>query len=371
MIRRHDNEKGFTLLELLIVIALIGTLVSIAVPAFGGKINEAKITTDQANVRNAQAAAIAQYMAAGGAGSRTYYFNAGTGMAQEDPASPAISGYGQYDKNDKADVIGASGTPNQGGEAGYVKVAISDNGSVSMSWANGLPYTGRTVMEAASYAVMSTAQRIQLDQILLDSITAKLQSMTYREIIDLFFYQKDGKYYLKDAGLNKEVWGGRTCLTLAASFINNDNSVNASKNAIYSPELFQAIGYDMNADGSPSYGSYIITSVEDGYSEKSKKPAYVKVDLGREVVVGNNKDGFTLSSNVTSKLDGKATGAYAYVNGGNGEHYQFLTHEYRKPNCKDNKGHDWQATGATAESLDGTGTVHEYACSKCGGRKYA
>lgn len=54
---KKTNKKGFTLAELLIVIAIIAILIAIAIPAFGGALDNAKIQTDHANMRSAYAMA--------------------------------------------------------------------------------------------------------------------------------------------------------------------------------------------------------------------------------------------------------------------------------------------------------------------------
>ncbi len=46
------NEKGFTLSELLIVVAIVVVLVIIAIPVFSGQLHKSRVATDMANVRS-------------------------------------------------------------------------------------------------------------------------------------------------------------------------------------------------------------------------------------------------------------------------------------------------------------------------------
>ena len=56
MIKRIREEKGgFTLAELLIVVAIVMVLVAIAVPVFAGSMDSANASTDEANVRSGYA----------------------------------------------------------------------------------------------------------------------------------------------------------------------------------------------------------------------------------------------------------------------------------------------------------------------------
>ena len=50
------NNKGFTLAELLIVVAIIAVLVAIAIPVFTSRLEQSRETTDIANLRSAYAA---------------------------------------------------------------------------------------------------------------------------------------------------------------------------------------------------------------------------------------------------------------------------------------------------------------------------
>lgn len=49
--KRKNNKKAFTLIELIVVIAIIGVLVAILVPTMTGFVNEAKQSTADANAR--------------------------------------------------------------------------------------------------------------------------------------------------------------------------------------------------------------------------------------------------------------------------------------------------------------------------------
>ena len=61
------NKKGFTLAELLIVVAIIAVLVAIAIPVFSGALTKAQEAADEANVRAAYAQAVTDYLLDGDA----------------------------------------------------------------------------------------------------------------------------------------------------------------------------------------------------------------------------------------------------------------------------------------------------------------
>jgi type IV pilus assembly protein PilA len=59
---KKNNKKGFTLAELLIVVAIIAVLVAIAIPVFSAQLEKSRESTDLANVRSAYASLTAEWL---------------------------------------------------------------------------------------------------------------------------------------------------------------------------------------------------------------------------------------------------------------------------------------------------------------------
>ncbi len=62
LMKNWSSKKGFTLGELLIVVAIIGVLVSISIPIFTNQLKKARLATNEANARTAYAAASAKFI---------------------------------------------------------------------------------------------------------------------------------------------------------------------------------------------------------------------------------------------------------------------------------------------------------------------
>lgn len=61
-IAKLNSKKGFTLMEMLIVVAIIAVLVAIAIPTFSGAITKAQEGADVANIRAAYAEITMKYL---------------------------------------------------------------------------------------------------------------------------------------------------------------------------------------------------------------------------------------------------------------------------------------------------------------------
>lgn len=79
---KKNNKKGFTLAELLIVVAIIAVLTAIAIPIFTGQLNKSKYSSDLANARSIYSELSADYLANGG--TQTSKFGTETGPTKTD-----------------------------------------------------------------------------------------------------------------------------------------------------------------------------------------------------------------------------------------------------------------------------------------------
>ena len=80
--RKMKNKKGFTLMEMLIVVAIIAILIAIAIPTFANSLNKARVATDEANIRSGYATVMATVLTddsfnveGGTTGTKVFYLN--------------------------------------------------------------------------------------------------------------------------------------------------------------------------------------------------------------------------------------------------------------------------------------------------------
>ena len=60
--KRKSGKKGFTLMEMLIVVAIIGILIAIMIPTFNNALTKTRISADEANLRSYYAEVVADHM---------------------------------------------------------------------------------------------------------------------------------------------------------------------------------------------------------------------------------------------------------------------------------------------------------------------
>lgn len=143
MLKKRLNKKGFTLAELLIVVAIIAVLVAVSIPIFTSRLEKARETTDIANMRAAKGDASTAYMAqdetleigasyAKAKSTVTVLYDADNGKLVA--AGSNVKGYGQGTaadgKSDYTDYY-----PNANYVDGIIQVVVDNaNGTVTVSW---------------------------------------------------------------------------------------------------------------------------------------------------------------------------------------------------------------------------------------------
>lgn len=134
--KKLKKSGGFTLIEMLIVVAIIAILVAVSIPMVGSALEKARVATDQANERAAKGAAMVEYLTEGETEDATYLYDAENGavIKQGAGAASTVTAYGQCSKH----------------KGGYVQVEITaatdtTDMTVEVTWAG----TGITDTENA------------------------------------------------------------------------------------------------------------------------------------------------------------------------------------------------------------------------------
>lgn len=156
MLKKKLSEKlgkngGFTLVEMLIVVAIIAILIAVSIPLVSNALEKARDATDQANERAAKAEVLLVFLSGGkiydnGTAATGTDVSAATAFGSDadtikvvyyDATSGRLttgepSGYGQCTGTGHYTSLG---TPGTGGNAGLkLKVSCSSDGIVGLAW---------------------------------------------------------------------------------------------------------------------------------------------------------------------------------------------------------------------------------------------
>ena len=211
-------KKGFTVAELLIVVAIIGILVAVSIPILSSQLEKSKEATDLANMRNAKAAAIAEWMVDFNPYSSTDYsrnYDAASGVMMT--AQPMGYGKSKKDSTVFASKLNAHGIPNDGYPK-FINVTINSEGEATITWtvsnfAEYLtavnPLKGKTLMEQKN---IDNNVRVAADQATLRAIGEDILSKgwTVQELKDNLSILANGNtvriadYYVDKTGSYEE-----------------------------------------------------------------------------------------------------------------------------------------------------------------------
>ncbi len=116
------GKKGFTLMEMLIVVAIIAILIAIAIPAFMAQLNKAKAETDTANIRSGYAAALTAGATSGATADTTYFLKKDGSVAST--VSTGTTGDAYECSGSAADATGDVGGVTQAASIGFTPGSI-------------------------------------------------------------------------------------------------------------------------------------------------------------------------------------------------------------------------------------------------------
>lgn len=140
--QKLQEREGFTLVELLIVVAIIAILVAVSIPVYSGYLNGVKSGVDQANERDAMALANAASLTGkqGDAANTDITYDAASGQAtavyQVDSSKQGKLVFGT------APTTGIDYGQCTDHEKGYIKVTLTKNGAPKVEWVvGGTPVT--------------------------------------------------------------------------------------------------------------------------------------------------------------------------------------------------------------------------------------
>ena len=128
--RMRKNKKGFTLAELLIVVAIIGVLVAISIPIFTSQLEKSRDAVTLSNIRAAYAQAQSSYLTQDATSTDAKYTPKTDGTAtvvvtnvEAKGQSGTIDNFSQLPFADKAAALNAEG--NMGGTPGKYNLTFS------------------------------------------------------------------------------------------------------------------------------------------------------------------------------------------------------------------------------------------------------
>ena len=126
ILNKKLTKKGFTLAELLVVVAILAILVAVSIPIFSGKLDEARTSTDLANERAAKAAAVVEYLSSQITTDTSYVYDAKNGTVNT--TNNMTNGYNQTTGTTSVSKMSDK-------DSGIVKIDITDKGKkVTATW---------------------------------------------------------------------------------------------------------------------------------------------------------------------------------------------------------------------------------------------
>ncbi|MDE6997188.1 MAG: prepilin-type N-terminal cleavage/methylation domain-containing protein [Oscillospiraceae bacterium] len=136
------KQGGFTLVEMLIVVAIIAILIAISIPMVGSALEKARDATDEANERAAKAAAVLKYynieddLTAPGAAGTTGTFKYDAKLGKLVDTGETVVPYGRCKGIAGSCYTPVGETAPKSNENKWIQVEIATDGTITLTWTN-------------------------------------------------------------------------------------------------------------------------------------------------------------------------------------------------------------------------------------------
>ena len=136
----RENKKGFTLAELLIVVAIIAVLVAISIPIFNSQLEKSREATDEANIRSIYAQLSADVLTDTLASNNTNCPAAASYKVEKATDSDLVTGTATYKMTQQKSGLANGGTVTIGGvtitsenfKTGTCTITIKNDGTAPL-----------------------------------------------------------------------------------------------------------------------------------------------------------------------------------------------------------------------------------------------
>ena len=284
----RDKERGFTLIELVVVVAIMATLVGIVTPMFIKYVERSRQSADINTAEAAYTAAMVYFSDADGYVPAKLYYD---GNDVKD-SNIGIRGYGRS-KGEFADFVpdnfpvwNVGGKPNDSGTANYIILTMGASGVEGLGWgvemsavhSDGTPkYTNR-IYTVAEWNATSSHDKVERDTELFNSLEASAADMTYGELLEMAY----------NLGL-VENRDGNVCIRIATSTVYDDKTTGnkgSDVNEIYAKTLFKKAGYNTLLSNDQTY---IVASRYGGSTDVWMDLGYTFDQISHDTVLFNSK----------------------------------------------------------------------------------
>ena len=143
------NKKGFTLIEMLVVIAIIAILVAIIIPIVSSATQKAAAATNAANMRSYKAEVVTSYLSNDG----QVVVNSSNTITKNEIKTPAMKAVKSGDVNCVSKAAGGNATDGEGTKTAGSGWKVKFDGSDFK-----VTYDGYTIAEMAKVAGQDSAQ---------------------------------------------------------------------------------------------------------------------------------------------------------------------------------------------------------------------